>query len=99
MKSMPWTAPLAILGVVLLAIGLRVGTRSTAAGLRGLARTMLLARGLRISVLGLCSIAVALGAAYGSNATVGVALVIAAEETLEITTIVAALRWGEEHGL
>ena len=96
---MLWTIPIAMLGVVLTAIGVRIGARATAPELRGLARTMLLARGLRIAVLGICSIAVALGAVYGSSATIGVALVIAAEETLEITTVVAALRWGEEHGL
>ena len=96
---MLWTAPLAMIGVVLFAIGVRIGVGATAPGLRGLARTMLLARGLRIAVLGLCSFAVALGAVYGSSSTIGVALVIAAEETLEITTVVAALRWGEERGL
>lgn len=96
---MLWTTPLALLGVALLAIGIRIGARATAPDLGGLARTMFLARGLRIAVLGLCSVAVALGAVYGSTSTIGVALVIAAEETLEITTVVAALRWGEERGL
>jgi hypothetical protein len=88
-----------MIGVLLFAAGLRIGAGAVAPGLRGLARTMLLARGLRLAILGLCAVAVALGAVFGSSATVGVALVIAAEELLEITTVVAALRWGEEHGL
>ncbi|MGH7804696.1 MAG: hypothetical protein ACREQJ_10135, partial [Candidatus Binatia bacterium] len=84
---------------VLFAIGLQIGARATRRGLGGLARTMFLARGLRLVIFGLCTFAVALGTAYGSSATVGVALVILGEEMLEIATVVAALRWGEERGL
>ena len=92
---MTWTTPLAILGLVIFAIGFGIGARSTADGLGGLARAMFLARGLRLAIVGLCTFAVALGTAYGSSATVGVALVILGEEMLEIATVIVALHRGE----
>lgn len=79
--------------------GVRLGAAACAPGLRGLLRTMFLARGLRLAMLGLCTIAVAVGAVAGSSSTIGVAMVIAGEEMLEITAVLATLRWGEKHGL
>jgi hypothetical protein len=92
-------ASLSIAGVAATTVGIRLGLAASGAGLSGLVRTMLLARGLRWLIAGLCAIAVVAGAAAGSASTVGVALVILGEEMIEITTVVAALRWGEEHGL
>ena len=90
---------LSLAGVAATAFGIRLGLAASGAGLSGLVRAMLLARGLRWLIAGLCAIAIVAGAAAGSASTVGVALVILAEEMLEITTVVAALRWGEEHGI
>jgi hypothetical protein len=90
---------LSIAGAAALVRGIRVGSAAGAPGSTGLLRAMLLARGLRWVIAGLCAIAVVAGAAAGSTSTVGVALVILGEEMLEITTIVAALRWGEEQEL
>lgn len=90
---------LAALGSVVTAYGVRLGMAACAPGLRGLLRTMFLARGLRLAILGACMIAVVLGALADSPSTIGVALVIAGEETLEIGAVVAALRWGERKGM
>ena len=92
-------ASLSIAGIVATGFGIRLGVAASEPGLSGLVRTMLLARGLRWLIAGLCAIAVVAGSAAGSASTVGVALVILAEEMLEITTVVAALRWGEDHDI
>lgn len=99
LRSPPAAALLTLLGMGWTVHGFRLGVGACAPGLGGLPRAMLLARGLRTSILGLCSIAAVAGAAAGSASVVGLACIIAGEELLEITTVVAALRWGEEHGL
>lgn len=93
------SAVLIAFGAVATAHGIRLVVAACAPGLRGLLRTLFLARGLRLAILGLCTIAIAIGAGMGSASTIGVALVIIGEEMLEITTVVATLRWGERHGL
>ena len=58
----------------------------------GPARALLLTRALRATILVVCLVTAAIAWTLGSPTVVGLALVIAAEETWETSVVVAALR-------
>jgi hypothetical protein len=87
-----WMALVAV-GLALVVAGVRLWVlagRET----RDPPRALLIARGFRRAIVGLCAVAFAVGWWTGTGWVMGLAAIIAGEETLESTVAVAVLRDG-----
>lgn len=87
----PLAAAPIVAGIGLLAWSLAGNWRDLRRPLADPTKALGLARWLRTTILGLAAVAVGLGWLWDSWATIGLALIVAGEETLETSAVIRAM--------